>query len=152
MRFINFKSVSSEEGASSVEFALLAGLLFAIVFITIDFGIWSANQTVITGAARDAAVQFSLTRSAKQAMAKAMLSSSRLSSGSTGLKVSLAVASSTDAIDSARTIDAIDNACQPGDAVKVSISYPRSLLFGNSTFWAGSVGATMTAASVTICE
>jgi len=155
MRIYSSKKIH-DEGASSVEFALLAGLLFSILFITIDFGIWSANQTVITGAARDGAIQFAMTGSANNALKTALTSGSSLSPDLAKSQVSLFISNSIDTLDSnpisTDSLDVSDRVCSAGQAIKVRITYPRTALVGTDILFPTQVIPAITAESVAVCE
>jgi Flp pilus assembly protein TadG len=49
------KSLNSQKGATLVEFALIASLLFLLLFAIIEFGIYLFNKQVITNASREGA-------------------------------------------------------------------------------------------------
>lgn len=144
-----------------MEFAMLAGLLFSVILATVQFGLWSANQTILTGSARDSAIEFLMTKSASAAVAKAKLTGSRLvpplASGTSDLtgEVKVFVSDTVSGLDGANAISAADLSlavCKPGQAVKVSITYPRSLFDGNNLFFSGFLIPKMVAESVAICE
>ncbi len=48
------RSRTPDEGAAAVEFALIASMLFLIVFAAIDLGLWAFARSQASAAARDA--------------------------------------------------------------------------------------------------
>lgn len=134
---------ASEKGAASVEFALLAWLLFAILFLTIEVGLWSTYQSIITSAARDSVVQFTVTANASLAVDKALAGGTRLSPALSARQVKIYV----DGVESPST-----STCQPGQVVKVAIEYPRTLLTGFGGFLNQSTLPPMRAESAAVCE
>lgn len=149
------KFLHPEHGASSVEFAMIASLLFAIIFATIEFAIWSVYQTVITGAARDSAMQYSITQSADQAVKKAFSSSAQLSPDLTAANLSMFINGSTTPLTlsyDANGAMVADPSCSPGDQIKVKITYQHNLVTGAlvETFL-GSQALGIQAESVAVC-
>jgi Flp pilus assembly protein TadG len=49
------RSLRQDEGAASVEFAIVAVLLFLIVFGIVEFGLWISEYEAMTSAAREGA-------------------------------------------------------------------------------------------------
>jgi Flp pilus assembly protein TadG len=47
------KSLASQKGATLVEFAIIASVLFLLLFAIIEFGMYLYNQQVITNASRE---------------------------------------------------------------------------------------------------
>jgi hypothetical protein len=129
-----------------VEFALLAWLLFAILFLTIEVGIWSSYQSIITSAARDSAMHFAITENAQMAIEKAKAAGTRLSPALDDSNIKLFA-------DNAE-LTAITNStyCNPGQLIKVRITYPRSLVSGFGGFLNESTLPPMVAESAMVCE
>lgn len=146
-RPLSFDLIKTENtGASSVEFALLAGLLFAIIFATIEFGVWGMNKTVIAGAARDAVVQFAQTQSADQGTKRALTAAKGLSTTLLASEVSFFLGTSTTAAASTAT-------CTPGQLITVKISHPYVLISGSLvTNLIGKTSLAMSAESASVCE
>ncbi len=55
MKTIKWKIVKCQKGAAAVEFALIAPLLFTIIFGIIEFGLLFYDKQVITNASREGA-------------------------------------------------------------------------------------------------
>jgi Flp pilus assembly protein TadG len=145
----------SENAASSVEFALIASLLFAIIFATIEFAIWSVYQTVIAGAARDSAIEYSLTQSADQAMKKAYSSSAELSPDLVAANIQIFVNGSSTPLALTYGTGGVlisDPGCTPGEQIRVKISYQHNLVTGALVeSFLGSENLGINAESVTVC-
>lgn len=136
------KKLIASDGAASVEFALLAWLLFAILFLTIEVGLWSTYQVIITSAARDSVMQFSITERASLAMDKALTSGSRLNPALVATDVTLYI----DGVASPSTAS-----CQPGQLLTVKITYPRNLITGYNGLTKEALPP-MVAESAAVCE
>lgn len=155
--FLASKLKTSQTGASSVEFALLAWLLFAIIFLTIEFGIWSTYQTFVTSSARDASIEFSLTRSSDSALKRAITTGANLTPALSAPQVTFYAA---DALGELKTIvasEVTDNnpatgACTPGQKIAVAVSYPRSLVTGFTGLLTNVALPPFVAKAVSICE
>jgi Flp pilus assembly protein TadG len=55
IRFINHSFISSQRGATAVEFAIICPLLFLLLFAMVEFGLYLFNRQVITNACREGA-------------------------------------------------------------------------------------------------
>jgi len=107
---IRRKKPACETGASSVEFALISGLLFSILFSTIDFGVWAGFQNQVTAGARNAAIQYSISHSTTDA--------------TDIVKKQIAATTVSFSVDS---IDATTAGCIPGQVVTANVSYNQSV-------------------------
>jgi Flp pilus assembly protein TadG len=105
-----WKSPTASEGSAAVEFALIAGLLFGILFSTVDLGLWAGYQNQVTAASRNAAIQYSISHSTSDAsdiVFKAIMPSS--------------VTFSVD------TSDATSAGCYPGQLITSNVTYTASI-------------------------
>jgi Flp pilus assembly protein TadG len=104
---------ADQRGAVAVEFALVFPLLMLVLFGVIEYGAIYNAQLTVTGAAREAAREMSLTGDAGDARAAAL-------SASPGLVPAL----------SAEDIAFSTTGCSTGTDVTVTISYQKPFLTG----------------------
>lgn len=143
------RQIDSETGTASVEFALLAWLLFAILFLTIEVGLWASYQSILTNSARDSVMLFSYTENASLAMDKAIAGGTKLSPAVAASQVKLYI----DGVETpALKADGTSNTCQPGQQVKVAIYYPRTLLTGFGGLLSQSALPPISAEGVAVCQ
>jgi Flp pilus assembly pilin Flp len=105
-----FRCARRESGAAAVEFALVAGLLFMLLFGIVDLG-WMVNRsTMVNNASREGAREASLNPVASDVEAVTLASLSGLS------------VSSTDVEMTCQSLDS-DNPCASGDVAIVTVNY-----------------------------
>jgi len=114
MRRIDWRD---ERGAAAVEFALIAPVLFLLLFGTIEFGAMYNAQILVTSAARDAARTMAIDNDTAAAKTAA-----------------IAAAPGIGLVASEVTISA---ACAAGSTVTVTVAHPQH-------FMTGIFGATIT--------
>jgi Flp pilus assembly protein TadG len=102
-----------QRGAVAVEFALVFPLLILVLFGVIEYGAIYNAQLVVTGAAREAARELTVTGDAGAARTAAL-------SASPGLVPALA----------AGDVAFSSSSCSPGADVTVTISYEKPFLTG----------------------
>jgi Flp pilus assembly protein TadG len=116
-------------GAAAVELALIAPVLFALVFGMIDFGYAINRDTLINNASREGAREGSLNPNAAAITAVARAAAPTLTSANISVNVTCRKASGAAC--------AVGTNAASGDVVVVRVSYPHSWLtpvgrvFGN---------------------
>jgi Flp pilus assembly protein TadG len=103
-----FHRLTRDSGAALVEFAIIAPLLFMLVFGIIEFGRAYNAQNTLTHAAREGAREFAITQDAAAGETAAKSAATSLNSSN---------------------ITATFSDCIPGDPATVTLEYPFTLQF-----------------------
>ncbi len=119
---------SAERGQALIEFAVVAPIIFVLIFVVIDFGIGLNHRVVVTNAAREAARYGATGRSADEIKARALEQSEGLVSDPANVEVKFFDING-------------DGELLPGDSVAVHILYSYKLvtpLAGIAGLWGSS--------------
>lgn len=120
MKTIEWKKIKCQKGAAAVEFAIIAPLLFTIMFGIIEFGLLFYDKAVITNASREGArmgILWGPTRSTDaqiQATVASYTSNHLITFGTM--------------VPPTTTISRTGTGIDPGDALTVTVSYDYDFL------------------------